>query len=89
MFASLANVLGQLENTPSPVPAALRDHQLHQVEIKYGLLQVRRRPGVSAHGCQHQAVAAAGLLSPSRTIYGLGIQAVVLTANHCSHELIE
>ncbi|XP_043223313.1 SCY1-like protein 2 [Amphibalanus amphitrite] len=40
VFASLSNVLGQLENAPSPVPAALRDHQLHQVEIKYGLLQL-------------------------------------------------
>ena len=43
VFASLANVLGQTENVPAPVPAALRDHQLHQVEIRYGLLQVRAR----------------------------------------------
>ena len=40
VFASLANVLGQTENVPSPAPAALRDHKLHQVEIKYGLLQL-------------------------------------------------
>ncbi|XP_035674782.1 SCY1-like protein 2 [Branchiostoma floridae] len=40
VFASLANVLGNYENMPTPVPAAIKDHQLYEVEIKYGLLQV-------------------------------------------------
>ncbi|KAI8512793.1 SCY1-like protein 2, partial [Branchiostoma belcheri] len=40
VFASLANVLGNYENMPTPVPAAIKDHELYEVEIKYGLLQV-------------------------------------------------
>ncbi|XP_066275776.1 SCY1-like protein 2 [Branchiostoma lanceolatum] len=40
VFASLANVLGNYENMPTPVPTAIKDHQLYEVEIKYGLLQV-------------------------------------------------
>ncbi|XP_032815884.2 SCY1-like protein 2 [Petromyzon marinus] len=40
VFASLSNVLGQHENLPCPVPLEIRDHQLHDVETKYGLLQL-------------------------------------------------
>ena len=40
MFASLANVLGQHENLPSPVPVDLRSFKMFDVEIKYGLLQI-------------------------------------------------
>lgn len=40
VFASLSNVLGSLDNMPSPVPNDLRDFKLYDVEIKYGLLQV-------------------------------------------------
>ncbi|XP_068128911.1 SCY1-like protein 2 [Hyperolius riggenbachi] len=40
VFASLANVLGNWENLPSPVPTDIRDHKLYDVETKYGLLQV-------------------------------------------------
>lgn len=40
VFASLANVLGQVDNLPSPVPAEIKDYKLFDVEIKYGLLQV-------------------------------------------------
>ena len=40
VFASLSNVLGNYENLPSPVPSDLKEHQLYDVEIKYGLLQV-------------------------------------------------
>lgn len=42
VFASLSNVLGSLDNMPSPVPNDLRDFKLYDVEIKYGLLQVRK-----------------------------------------------
>jgi len=40
VFASLANVIGHHENMPSPVPSELKDYQLFEVEIKYGILQV-------------------------------------------------
>lgn len=35
---SLANLLGSHENLPIPVPAAIRDYNFYDVEIKYGLL---------------------------------------------------
>jgi SCY1-like protein 2 len=35
--------MGRHENMPSPVPAQIRDYKMFDVEIKYGLLQVRRR----------------------------------------------
>jgi SCY1-like protein 2 len=34
--------MGRHENMPSPVPAQIRDYKMFDVEIKYGLLQVRR-----------------------------------------------
>ena len=40
VFASLANLLGQHENLPRPIPTQIRDYKLFDVEIKYGLLQV-------------------------------------------------
>eukprot|EP00062_Callorhinchus_milii_P010580 gi/632955630/ref/XP_007893557.1/ PREDICTED: SCY1-like protein 2 [Callorhinchus milii] len=40
VFASLANVLGCYDHLPSPVPVEIKEHKLHDVEIKYGLLQV-------------------------------------------------
>ena len=40
VYASLANVLGQHDNLPSPVPPHIRDYKMFDVEIKYGLLQV-------------------------------------------------
>lgn len=41
VFASLANVLGQWDNLPSPVPIDIKEYKLYDVETKYGLLQVR------------------------------------------------
>lgn len=43
VFASLANVLGQWDNLPSPVPTDIKEHKLFDVETKYGLLQVRQQ----------------------------------------------
>ncbi|KAG8514021.1 SCY1-like protein 2 [Galemys pyrenaicus] len=40
VFASLANVLGNCENLPSPVSPDIKDYKLYDVETKYGLLQV-------------------------------------------------
>jgi len=40
VFASLANVLGNQDQLPSPVPEQLRSHKMFDIEIKYGLLQV-------------------------------------------------
>ncbi|XP_003493344.1 SCY1-like protein 2 [Bombus impatiens] len=40
VLASLANVLGNHNNLPQPLPTALKDYKLHDVEIKYGLLQL-------------------------------------------------
>uniref|UniRef100_A0A672Q523 Protein kinase domain-containing protein n=1 Tax=Sinocyclocheilus grahami TaxID=75366 RepID=A0A672Q523_SINGR len=40
VFASLANVLGQWDNIPSPVPTDIKEYKLYDVETKYGLLQV-------------------------------------------------
>ncbi len=39
-FASLANVLGNHENMPVPLPTDFTDFKLLEVEIKYGLMQV-------------------------------------------------
>uniref|UniRef100_A0A672T5F8 SCY1-like protein 2 n=1 Tax=Sinocyclocheilus grahami TaxID=75366 RepID=A0A672T5F8_SINGR len=43
VFASLANVLGQWDNLPSPVPTDIKEYKLYDVETKYGLLQVSYR----------------------------------------------
>ncbi|XP_034829277.1 SCY1-like protein 2 [Maniola hyperantus] len=40
VFASLANVLGNTENMPQPIPSSLVNYKLYDVEIKYGLMQV-------------------------------------------------
>ncbi|KAI1888120.1 hypothetical protein AGOR_G00181770 [Albula goreensis] len=40
VFASLANVLGQYENLPSPLPTEIKEYKLYDVETKYGLLQI-------------------------------------------------
>nr|XP_033808535.1 SCY1-like protein 2 isoform X2 [Geotrypetes seraphini] len=40
VFASLANILGNWDNLPSPVPSEIKEHKLYDVETKYGLLQV-------------------------------------------------
>ncbi|RXN05150.1 SCY1 2 isoform X1 [Labeo rohita] len=39
VFASLANVLGQWDNLPTPVPTDIKEYKLYDVETKYGLLQ--------------------------------------------------
>uniref|UniRef100_J3S9I0 SCY1-like protein 2-like n=1 Tax=Crotalus adamanteus TaxID=8729 RepID=J3S9I0_CROAD len=38
--ASLANILGNWENLPSPLPSNIKEYNLYDVETKYGLLQV-------------------------------------------------
>ncbi|XP_034259272.1 SCY1-like protein 2 isoform X1 [Pantherophis guttatus] len=38
--ASLANILGNWENLPSPLPFDIKEYNLYDVETKYGLLQV-------------------------------------------------
>ena len=40
VFASLANILGSHENIPVPIPSQLKEHNLFDVEIKYGLQQL-------------------------------------------------
>lgn len=40
MFASLANVLGDHTNVPTPVPSELTEYKLFDVEIKHGIIQV-------------------------------------------------
>ncbi|XP_075967489.1 SCY1-like protein 2 isoform X2 [Anarhichas minor] len=40
VFASLANVLGQWDNLPSPMPNDIKEYKLYDVETKYGLLQI-------------------------------------------------
>ncbi|CAK9807555.1 SCY1-like protein 2 [Anthophora plagiata] len=40
VLASLANVLKNYDNIPQPLPVTLKDYKLHDVEIKYGLLQL-------------------------------------------------
>uniref|UniRef100_A0A8C2XNE7 Protein kinase domain-containing protein n=1 Tax=Cyclopterus lumpus TaxID=8103 RepID=A0A8C2XNE7_CYCLU len=40
VFASLANVLGQWDNLPSPIPNDIKEYKLYDVETKYGLLQI-------------------------------------------------
>ncbi|KAG7210710.1 hypothetical protein KM043_012210 [Ampulex compressa] len=40
VFASLANVLGHYENISQPPPSSLRNYKLHDIEIRYGLLQL-------------------------------------------------
>lgn len=42
IYTSLANILGNHTNMPSPAesPAANQFHQLHEIEIKYGLIQI-------------------------------------------------
>ena len=41
VFASLANVLKRHDNLPVPVPSYIKEFELFDVEIKYGLFQVR------------------------------------------------
>ncbi|XP_070555531.1 SCY1-like protein 2 isoform X2 [Ptychodera flava] len=40
VFASLGNVLGCHDNLPTPLPAELKDYQLYEVEMKFGLQQI-------------------------------------------------
>lgn len=40
VFASLANILGNTENMPQPIPKHLHNYKLYEVEIKYGLMQI-------------------------------------------------
>lgn len=40
VFASLANILGNTENMPHPLPNHIVHYKLYEVEIKYGLMQV-------------------------------------------------
>ncbi|CAG9787952.1 unnamed protein product [Diatraea saccharalis] len=40
VFASLANILGNTENMPQPIPSHLNNYKLYELEIKYGLMQV-------------------------------------------------
>ncbi|XP_029317634.1 SCY1-like protein 2 isoform X1 [Cottoperca gobio] len=40
VFASLANVLGQWDNLPSPMPNDIKEYKLYDVETKFGLLQI-------------------------------------------------
>ncbi|XP_028172780.1 SCY1-like protein 2 [Ostrinia furnacalis] len=40
VFASLANILGNTENMPQPVPNHLSNYKLYELEIKYGLMQI-------------------------------------------------
>ncbi|XP_065212122.1 SCY1-like protein 2 [Planococcus citri] len=40
VFASLANILGKVDNLPVPVPDQLENYNLFDVEIKYGLHQI-------------------------------------------------
>ena len=41
VFASLANVLGDHTNVPTPVPSEITEFKLFDVEIKHGIIQVR------------------------------------------------
>ncbi len=40
-FCSLANALGNHENMPFPLPDEFSSFKLLEVEIKYGLMQVK------------------------------------------------
>lgn len=40
VFASLANILGNTENMPQPIPNHIVNYKLFELEIKYGLMQV-------------------------------------------------
>lgn len=40
VFASLANVLGRVDNMPSLIPPELSEMQLEDVEIRQGFLQI-------------------------------------------------
>ncbi|XP_026736517.1 SCY1-like protein 2 [Trichoplusia ni] len=40
VFASLANILGNTENMPQPIPNHLNNYKLYELEIKYGLMQI-------------------------------------------------
>ncbi|CAB3254404.1 unnamed protein product [Arctia plantaginis] len=40
IFASLANILGNTENMPVPIPSHLANYKLYELEIKYGLMQI-------------------------------------------------
>ena len=40
VFASLSNILGCHSNLPSPIPRDLKEYELFETELKYGLLQI-------------------------------------------------
>lgn len=40
VFASLANILGNATNMPSPIPNGIANYKLFDVEIKYGIIQL-------------------------------------------------
>lgn len=40
VFSSLANILGNTINMPSPLPSGIANYKLYEVEIKYGIIQL-------------------------------------------------
>jgi SCY1-like protein 2 len=49
VFASLANVLGNTTNMPTPLPQGIANYKLFEVEIKYGLIQLAEGIGFLHH----------------------------------------
>lgn len=40
-FASLANCIGCHDNMNQPIPKEIEDFKLHDIEIRYGIVQVQ------------------------------------------------
>ena len=83
VFCSLANALGGHDNLPSPLPEQLRGFKMFEVELKYGLLQVKY--------CRSTAeVSSTGVLS-LQVAEGLGFlhgQARMLHRNICPESIV-
>ena len=74
-------MLGQQDQLPSPVPEQLRSHQMFDIEIKYGLLQVSRWAVAVGDPCPHQVSEGLGFLHSSARMLHRNISPEAIVIN--------
>ena len=86
VFCSLANALGGHDNLPSPLPEQLRGFKMFEVELKYGLLQVKYCRSTALQ--KYVVVLEYGLLQVAEGLGFLHGQARMLHRNICPESIV-
>ncbi|XP_023930039.1 SCY1-like protein 2 isoform X3 [Lingula anatina] len=73
VLASLANLLGNQERMPTPIPPEIRDFAFHEMEIKYGILQITEALSYlhNTETCLHGNVCPSSILISKRGAWKL------------------